>query len=112
MRRAPALHDVQHEEDRRGGSHADDDQAPVLHAAIVAAQLLRERVGLHESTELGELLSLMQERVHGDPQRAQELVAVERAHDRALEAGENVAGKVVEPAAVSSPATRAGRTRG
>ena len=84
-RRGTALNDVQDEHDRHGGGNADEHEATELHAAIVAAESLRKRVGFDESAKLGELVSGAQQAVHCAPQRAEELRAFERAWERALE---------------------------
>ena len=63
----------------------------VLHAAIVAAEALRQRVALHELVQLRRdcfpaRAGDMQQSVDRDAQRAQQLAAIERAHESAVEA--------------------------
>ena len=81
------------QDDGDGDGQAGSEQASVLHAAIVAAEPLRQRVGFHEAAEIGELASLAEQTVHRAPQGAQDLVAIHRTHHRVGKRREDVGGR-------------------
>lgn len=75
VRRATMEDARRDQDDTDGDGESGGEQAAVVHAAIVAAEALRQGVGFHEGPQFGKLLSLTQEPVGGDAQGTQDLVA-------------------------------------
>ncbi len=82
-----------------------DEQMSMLHAAIVAAEGLRQVGALHKLAQLRRDVAVpalagdVQQSVNRGTQCAQQLAAFERAHDCAVEAREYAGRQVVKAAA-------------